>query len=154
MLTGLPDFLRDQQYPFPIVVASAGVLAAAVALGLGLVIIRFSGVAASIATFAFLVVVNSVYSNWDSVTGGASSIVGIPTVATPGVVLIFAITAILAASLFQNSRYGLMLRASRDAEVAGKAVAVNIVKVRLIAFVPSAFIVGIGGGSTLVFWVC
>jgi branched-chain amino acid transport system permease protein len=40
----------------------------------------------------------------------------------------------------------LMLRASRDAEVAGKAVAVNIVKVRLIAFVPSAFIVGIGGG--------
>lgn len=60
--------------------------------------------------------------------------------------MIFAITAILAASLFQNSRYGLMLRASRDDEVAGKAVAVNIVKVRLIAFVPSAFIVGIGGG--------
>ena len=39
---------------------------------------RLSGIAASIATFAMLAVINVVYSNWDSVTGGTGSIVGIP----------------------------------------------------------------------------
>ena len=44
---------------------------------------RLSGIAASIATFAFLAIVNSVYSNWESVTAGTSSIIGIPTVVRP-----------------------------------------------------------------------
>jgi branched-chain amino acid transport system permease protein len=51
----------------------------------------------------------------------------------------------VAAFVFQRSRYGLMLKASRDDEVAAKASAVDIVKVRLIAFVASAFLVGMGG---------
>ena len=73
MLTGLPDFLQSEQYPFPVVVLGAGLLAAAVALVIGSALMRLNGLAASIATFAFLAIVNSVYSNWDSVTGGTSS---------------------------------------------------------------------------------
>jgi branched-chain amino acid transport system permease protein len=145
MLTGLPDFLRTRQYPFEIVVMGAGVLAAASALIIGAVIIRLSGVAAAIATFAFLVVVNSVYLNWDSVTAASSTIVGIPTVVNPLIMVVFAVLAIFAAAAFQNSRYGLMLRASRDDAVAAKATAINIVRVRLVAFVLSAFVVGVGG---------
>jgi branched-chain amino acid transport system permease protein len=145
MLSGLPDFLRSRQYPFEIVVAAAGVLSAASALIIGAVIIRLSGVAAAIATFAFLVVVNSVYSNWDSVTAGGSTIVGIPTVENPLVMTVFAVLTVFVAAAFQRSRYGLMLRASRDDAVAAKAAAVNIVKVRLVAFVLSAFVVGVGG---------
>jgi branched-chain amino acid transport system permease protein len=38
-----------------------------------------------------------------------------------------------------------MLRASRDDEVAARSSAVNIVRVRLIAFVCSAFVVGVAG---------
>ena len=41
------------------------------ALIVGRVIMRLSGIAASIATFGLLGVVNNVYSNWDSVTGRA-----------------------------------------------------------------------------------
>ena len=54
--------------------------------------------------------------------------------------------AIAVAYLFQISRWGLMLRASRDDDVAAKASAVRIVRERLIAFALSAAMVGAGGG--------
>ncbi len=145
MLTGLPDALQNNQYPIPLAIAGATTLAAIVALLLGVAIMRLSGIAASIATFAFLMIVNSVYSNWESVTAGTSSIIGIPSVVGPWLAFAFAAAAILLAHAFGISRIGLMLRASRDDEVAAKASAVNIVRVRLLAFVLSAAIVGTGG---------
>lgn len=145
MLTGLPDALQNNQYPIPVAIAGGAALAAFVALVLGAAIMRLSGIAASIATFAFLMIVNSVYSNWESVTAGTSSIIGIPTVVGPWVAFGFAAAAILVAWLFGTSRIGLMLRASRDDEVAAKASAVNVIRVRLAAFVLSAAIVGTGG---------
>ncbi len=146
MLAGLPSFLQDNQYPFLAAQAGALLLPAAVALLLGAAIMRLSGTAASIATFAFLIIVNSVYSNWDSVTAGVSSIIGIPTVVGPWVAFLFAALAVVAAYLFQISRFGLMLMASRDDEVAARASAVKILRVRLLAFVLSAALVGLGGG--------
>jgi branched-chain amino acid transport system permease protein len=146
MLQGLPGFLQDNQYPFLVAIAGALALPALVALCFGIAIMRLSGTAASIATFAFLMIINSVYSNWDSVTAGVSSIIGIPTVVGPWTAYVFAILAILVAYLFQISRFGLMLRASRDDDVAARASAVHIVRMRLIAFILSAALVGVGGG--------
>lgn len=146
MLQGLPDFLAQNQWPFPVAMAGAIVLPAIVALLFGLAILRLNGIAASIATFAFLIIVNSVYSNWDSVTAGVSSLVGIPTAVGPWVAFAFASAGIVSAYLFQISRYGLMLRATREDSVAAKACGVHSVRVRLIAFVLSAALVGAGGG--------
>jgi branched-chain amino acid transport system permease protein len=146
MLTGLPAFLQNAQYPFLVSVGGAGALAASAALIFGAVVIHMSGVAASIATFAFLVIVNSVYSNWESVTAATSSLIGIPTVSSPWIFFAFAVFAMACAFVFQESRFGLMLRASRDDEVAAKASAVDIAYVRLVALVLSAFLVGLGGG--------
>lgn len=146
MLQGLPTLLQENQYPFLVALALAVVLPAIVAFLLGVAIMRLSGTAASIATFAFLIIVNSVYSNWDSVTAGVSSIVGIPTVVGPWTSFLFAGVAVAAAYGFQVSRLGLMLRASRDDEVAARASAVHVQKMRLAAFVLSAALVGMGGG--------
>jgi branched-chain amino acid transport system permease protein len=145
MLQGLPDFLREYTYPFPVPILMASCLAAVVAFLFGYAVLRLSGIGASIATFAFLVVVNSVYSNWTSVTGATSSIVNIPPLGGAWGGLAFACVAIVVASVFQRSHWGLMLRASRDDEIAAKASAVDVVKVRLIAFVISAFLIGAGG---------
>ena len=145
MLTGLPTFVQEAQYPFLVAVAGGAVLAALVALVFGAVILRLSGIAASIATFAFLAIVNNIYSNWDSVTAGVSSIIGIPTVVDPWVGLVFALLSIVVAFWFKDSRFGLMLRATRDDPVAARASGVSIVRVRLAAFVLSGFIVGLGG---------
>jgi branched-chain amino acid transport system permease protein len=124
----------------------AAALAGAAALAFGIVITRLSGIAASIATFAFLVVVNSIYANWDSVTAGTSSMVGIPTIVGPWVALAFAAVAVILAYLFQISGYGLMLRASRDDEVAAASSAIDVRRVRLAAFTLSGFVVGAAGG--------
>lgn len=146
MLSGLPTFLQENQYPFWIAMIGSALLPAVVALLFGSAIMRLNGIAASIATFAFLIIVNSVFANWDSVTAGVSSIIGIPTVVDPWVATGGAIFAILIANLFQTSRFGIMLRACRDDEVAAKASGVRVVRVRLIAFVLSAAVAGISGG--------
>lgn len=146
MLSELPAFLQENQYPFWMAMIGSAVLPAVVALLFGLAIMRLNGIAASIATFAFLIIVNSVFANWDTVTAGVSSIIGIPTVVGPLVATGGAIFAILVANVFQTSRYGIMLRACRDDEVAAKASGVRVVRVRLIAFVLSAAVAGISGG--------
>jgi branched-chain amino acid transport system permease protein len=144
-LLGLPDFLKNDQYSFLTATAGAAGLAAIVAVVVGVPIMRLSGIAATIATFAFLKIVNSVYSNWDSITGGEDTLTSIPTPVGPDIALLFAIAAIFVAYFFQTSRYGLLLRASRDDYVAAKASAVRVNLVRLVAFVISATIVGVGG---------
>src|SRR5206468_8122579 len=45
MLTGLPVFLREEEYPFLLAVAGGGALAAVVALIVGFAIMRLSGIA-------------------------------------------------------------------------------------------------------------
>ena len=82
MLTGLPSFLQDEQYPFMVAQVGAMLLPAIVALALGAAIMRLRGIAASIATFAFLMIVQSFYSNWDSVTAGASSLARLTNVSS------------------------------------------------------------------------
>ena len=83
MLTGLPNFLQDEQYPFLVAQAGAMLLPGVVALAFGAAIMRLRGIAASIATFAFLLIIQSFYSNWDSVTAGASSLARLPTIVDP-----------------------------------------------------------------------
>ena len=144
-LSDLPDFLRLHQYSFAVGLAGAAGLVVIVALIFGIAILRLSGLAASIATFAFLALVYNVCANWDSVTGGTSSLVGIPTVIGPGWALLGAALSILAAYLFQRCGTGLMLRASREDPIAASAAGVHVFRVRLWAFLLSALLVGAGG---------
>lgn len=142
---GLPSILIDNSYPFWVGIASAALLSGGTALVIGAVLMRLSGIAASIATFALLSITFSIYINWDSVTGGASSISNIPVDVGPGMASGFAIATVCVAFLYATSRYELMLRASRDDAVAARSAAVNIYRMRLIAFVLSAVCVGVGG---------
>ena len=144
-LKGLPSWLLHTQLPMWVATPISGLFAALFALVVGRVIMRLSGIAASIATFGLLGVVNNVYSNWDSVTGGQGSIVGIPPTMNVWIGWLGAAVAIVIAYLYAISRSGLALRATRDESVAASASGIDIVRERLIAFVVSAFIIGIAG---------
>ena len=145
-MPALPKFMLDTTVPPPAAVVGSGLFAALFALVMGAAIMRLSGIGASIATFAMLAIVNVVYSNWDGLTAGTSSIVGISSYTDHWVGLAWAAFAVVVAYLYQTSRFGLSLRASRDDEVAAKAARVHVVRQRLIAFVISAFLVGVSGG--------
>ena len=145
MLPGLPSFLLDHALPVLPAAILSGLLVAVIALLVGLVIMRLTGIAASIATFAFLAVVNVVYSNWDSVTGGTSSVIGIPTYIDVWVAFGWVAVAVAIAAGYSASRYGLALRAVREEPAGAQGCGVNVFRARLIAFVLSGFVVGIAG---------
>jgi branched-chain amino acid transport system permease protein len=144
-LKGLPVWLLHTQLPMWVATPISGVFAALFALIVGRVIMRLSGIAASIATFGLLGVVNNVFSNWDSVTGGQGSIVGTPGTMNVWIGWLGAAVAIAIAYLYSISRSGLALRATRDEAVAASASGIDIGRERLIAFVVSAFVIGLAG---------
>ncbi len=144
-MPGLPDWLMQTEIPFWAAAAVAAGWAAIWALIFGAALMRLSGIAASIATFAMLAMVNSIYSNWDSVTAATSSVVGIPIVRSVWPYLAAAILAVVVAWAYGVSRYGLALRAARDEPTAAAASGIDIPRMRLIAFVVSGAIMGMGG---------
>jgi branched-chain amino acid transport system permease protein len=144
-MPGLPDWLMQMEIPYWAAAIAAAGFAGFWALVFGSVLMRLSGIAASIATFAMLAMVNAIYSNWDSVTAATSSVVGIPIVRTVWPYLVAAILSVFAAWAFSISRYGLALRAARDEPTAAAASGVDIPRVRLVAFVLSGAIMGAGG---------
>ena len=144
----LPDlwpWLAEAQWHVLPAAIAAGLLAALVALLSGAAILRLSGIAASIATFAFLATVNTIYSNWEGVTGATSSVVGLARYADQWVTLGWAVTAVVAAAIYANSSSGLALRASREDEVAAAASGINMYRHRLISLVVSGFFTGVAG---------
>ena len=141
----LPAFLTEYQYPMLPSAIVAAVLAAIVAFLVGVPIMRLSGIAASIATLAVLGMFRTFYINWGPWTMGAATLPGIPIYVDMWVGLAWAVVALFAAFVYQQSRYGLALRASREDEFAARAAGINIPRQRLIAYVLSAFFMGVGG---------
>ena len=141
----LPTFLAENTLPLLPSAIISSLLAALVALVVGIPLMRLSGIAASIGTFAVLMIFYTLYSNWDSWTFGASTLVGVPIYVDYWVALAWAMVALMVATIYQKSRFGLALRASRENEAAARAVGINVPTQRLIAFVLSGFFMGLGG---------
>lgn len=124
---------------------AGGTAAAVFAFVVGLPLMRLSGISASIATFAVLVITNAVLGNWTTVTGGQNSLMGLPLYVGLWTALGWAVASIVIAFIYQETRSALLLRASREDEAAAAATGVHIVRHRLIAFVISGFLSGIAG---------
>ncbi|MDI9349440.1 MAG: branched-chain amino acid ABC transporter permease [Candidatus Symbiobacter sp.] len=146
-LPGLPPFLAEAEYGFLTSLVASSLLAGVVGLVVGLILMRLSGIAASIASFAFLAMMYAIYANWDRVTGATSSIVGIPTYSTVWNSSLLAGLAILVAYFYGRSRFGLALRATRDEPHAAAASGISLYWQRVLAFILSSFICGIAGVS-------
>lgn len=145
LLPDLPGFLADAHLGTVAAAIVAGLVAAAVAALIALPIVRLAGLAASLAMFAVLVIVHEVARNWDAVTRGSRTMIGVPTNTTGTVALLWALAMVALAYLYQCSNSGLRLRASREDEYAARAVGVDVTRDRAIAFVLSGFVIGIGG---------
>ena len=144
-LKGLPDFILNTKLHYSLGLLAAMAFAAVCAYFIGKILMRLSGIAASIATFAVLAVIIQVYSNWDSVTGAQSSVVGIPIVRNIWPYFTCAVLVVIVAYFHSISRSGLALRAARDEATAAAASGVDIPRERLIAFVISGGMMGLGG---------
>jgi len=144
-LPDLPAIIAAAEWPTVAGTLAGGIVAALVALLVGWPLMRLTGVSASIATFAILVVAYVVFGNWTSVTGGQNSLMGLPAYVDLWTALAWAVAAMAIAFIYQETRSALLLRASREDETAAQAAGINVVAHRLIAFVISAFLSGIAG---------
>jgi branched-chain amino acid transport system permease protein len=123
----------------------AAILGGLLAFLIGLPLMRLSGLAASIATFAVLQIAYNVLSNWTSIGPGQTALSLVPE-STHGVQAVIGVLVVLAiAFAYQQSRFGRLLRASREDAPAAEGVGINVHRQRLWAFTLSGALAGFSG---------
>lgn len=145
-LTSLYPFLADVHLPF-LPSLLIGALAAAIVAGvLALPLMRLSDFPVVITSFALLIILHVVMTNWHALTNGPQTFFGVDQFTDLKTVAIWAAIVVVIACVFRESKVGLQLRASRDDSISAGAIGIDLIKVRWIALVLSAFIAGLAGG--------
>ena len=130
--------------------ASSLVLAAAVggvyALVVGIPLMRLSGLAAGIATFAVLEITQNIVRNWEKIGPGPLTLSTVPETTDLWQATIGAIAVAGVAFAYQRSALGRKLRAAREDPFAAQAAGIDIHRQRLWAFVLSGALSGFAGG--------
>lgn len=135
---------------------AALILAASVAYIVGIPTLRLSGYYLGMGTLGFGMIVNIFLREWDSFTGGASGLVGIPGLSAPFVsfddpanffflvwgVLIFFFAA---SKRIMDSRVGRALRSIHDNEAASRILGVDTQDLKLKIFMLSAVMAAVSG---------
>jgi branched-chain amino acid transport system permease protein len=145
----LPDLfpvLRDHTIGTGASLAVATLVGAALAGLVGLPLMRLSGLAAGIATFAVLEITHNLLREWTSIGPGATTLSLVPESTGALEATLGASFVIGVAFGYQRSRFGRMLRASREDPAAAQAVGISVHRQRLWAFTLSGALCGFAGG--------
>ena len=145
----LPDLyplLRDHTVGNAVSLALAAAVGGFFALLVGLPLMRLSGLAAGIATFAVLEITHNVLREWTKIGPGATTLSLVPETTGALQATVGALVVVAAAFAYQRSRFGRLLRASREDAAAARGVGVDIHRQRLWAFVLSGALAGFAGG--------
>jgi branched-chain amino acid transport system permease protein len=126
------------------------VLAAAVggvaAFLVGVPLMRLSGLAAGIATFAVLEITHNVLQYEEKIGPGLNTFSSVPETTGLRQGAIGAVVCIVVAFVYARSRFGRVLRATREDAAAARAVGASVYRQRLIAFTISGLLAGLAGG--------
>jgi branched-chain amino acid transport system permease protein len=146
IMPNLAHFLRTTTVGnVPSLAIAAGV-GAAFALVIGLPLMRLSGLAAGIATFGVLEITHNVLRYWETIGPGLNTFSSVPETTGLLQAAVAAAIAVVVAYAYQRSRFGRLLRATREDPAAARAVGISIYRQRLIAFVLSGALAGFAGG--------
>jgi branched-chain amino acid transport system permease protein len=144
-LPHLPAFLASVEWGLPpaliVTMIAVGLFGAVI----GLPIARMGGAAAVIATLGLLMIVHGIIIGASDFTRGSNAFLGVPRLTGIWTALLVAVPVLLAARAFRDSKTGGQLRASREDETAARAIGVNVVKRRLLAWALSAGIAAAAG---------
>jgi branched-chain amino acid transport system permease protein len=146
IMPNLASFLRTTtvgNVPSLLLAALAG---GVFALIVGLALMRLSGLAAGIATFGVLEITHNVLQYYEKIGPGLNTFSSVPESTGLLQASIGALIAIVVAFGYQRSRFGRMLRATREDSPAASAVGISVYRQRLVAFVLSGALAGLAGG--------
>ena len=146
ILPSLFPFLRDTTVGNIPSLALAAVVGGLYAVVVGLPLMRLSGLAAGIATFAVLEITHNVLRYYEKIGPGTGAFSSVPETTDLLQATLGALVAIGVAFAYQSSRFGRLLRATREDAAAARAVGVSVYRQRLWAFALSGAIAGFAGG--------
>ena len=143
------------EVPFVIAALSGATLAAAAGALLAVPALRVRGPYLAMVTIAFGFVIEQGAAEWKDVTGGWNGFMNIPRpdwiggpLSDRGLAIACAVLAgilLYGFARFASTRWGLAMRATRDAEIAAQSLGANLVAVRTLAFAISAAVTGFAG---------
>ena len=146
VLPGLFPILRDTtlgNVPSLLLAVGAGGL---FAFAVGLPLMRLSGLAAGIATFAVLEITHNVLREWTKIGPGATTLSLVPETTGPLQATVGTLFVVATAFAYGRSRFGRMLRATREDPAAAQAAGIDVQRQRLWAFTLSGALAGFSGG--------
>lgn len=126
-----------------VIAAAAGCL---LALLVGIPLMRLSGLAAGIATFAVLEITHNIVRNWEKIGPGPLSLSTVPETTDLWQATVGAIAVVCVAFAYQLSPLGRKLRAAREDPFAAQASGIDVHRQRLWAFALSGALAGFAGG--------
>ena len=146
IMPDLAHFLRDRTVGNVPSLALAAVVGCLCAVVVAVPLMRLSGIAAGIATFGVLEITHNLLQYENRIGPGLNTFSSVPettglTQATIGAVLVIAV-----AYAYARSRFGRLLRATREDPAAARAVGISIYRQRLGAFALSGLLAGFAGG--------
>ena len=147
--------LAAKGWPFPVSLAVAAGLSAAVGAVVGLPALRVKGIYLGIATLSFGFIVEEGLARWDSVTGGnagmhvkAVNLFGLEASSNEafyGVCLVVTVLATLAVMNLLRSSTGRAFVAIRDSEISAQSMGIHLARYKTLSFMISAALAGVGG---------
>jgi branched-chain amino acid transport system permease protein len=149
------SILMSHGVPFSVSVALTMVLTGLVGMALGRSASKMHGFYLAIATLAFLILVETVLGEWESMTGGYAGF-AVPPLKIFGLTmaavwqqyyvdLFFLLVVVYGASNLFRSPVGRSFLAVRDSELSARSLGVNVEWVKIQAFGVSAAITGLSG---------
>jgi branched-chain amino acid transport system permease protein len=148
-------YLTGHGAPFPVALACAAALSAAVGVVVGLPALRVKGIYLGIATLSFGFIVEEVFARWESVTGGntgthlkAPEMFGWSLGSGEAfyfLCLVIAVISTLAILNLLRSPTGRAFVAIRDSEISAQSMGIHLARYKTLSFALSAALAGIGG---------
>ncbi|MDG4825528.1 branched-chain amino acid ABC transporter permease [Asanoa sp. WMMD1127] len=142
--------------PFPVAVLAGALLAAALAVPIGYLAVRRTGIYFAMVTLAFAQMIYYIANNRRGLTGGENGLQSVPRELfgldlTDAYYFYYAALPIVALGLWAawrivNSPFGRVLVGIRDNPARARALGYPVHRYKLLAFVLSAFLAGLGGG--------
>jgi branched-chain amino acid transport system permease protein len=146
IMPNLAHFLRDRTTGNVSSLVLAAVVGGICALVVALPLMRLSGLAAGIATFAVLEITHNLLRYEEKVGPGLNTFSAVPETTGLRQAALGALFVVVVAFAYGRSRYGRLLRATREDAAAARAVGTSVYRQRLIAFGLSGVLAGLAGG--------
>ena len=146
IMPNLAHVLRDRTAGNLSSLALAALVGGICALVVALPLMRLSGLAAGIATFGVLEITHNLLRYEEKVGPGLNAFSSVPETTGLRQAAIGALVVVVAAFAYGRSRFGRLLRATREDPAAARAVGVSIYRQRLGAFGLSGVLAGLAGG--------